>query len=157
GFQHLHTFSDPRRVPPLFQEIQPDLVLLDLRMPHLDGLSLFKQLRNQIPADTYLPFLILTADSSDRARKEALSLGAKDFVTKPFDQMEVVLRSYNLLETRFLHLELQRHNRTLEARVQERTRELKETQVEILRRLALAAEFRDDDTGQHTQRVGRLA
>jgi putative two-component system response regulator len=157
GFQYLHTFTDPRRVAPLFQDIAPDLVLLDLRMPHLDGLLLFKQLRSQIPEGAYLPFLVLTADQSDRAKKEALSLGAKDFLTKPFDQMEVVLRSYNLLETRFLHLELQRHNHTLEQKVQERTRELRETQVEILRRLALAAEYRDDETGQHTQRVGRLA
>lgn len=157
GFRHLHSFTDPRQVEHQFQEISPDLVLLDLRMPHVDGLSLFKQLRSQIPHDSYLPFLFLTADLSDRAKKEALSLGAKDFLTKPFDQMEVVLRSYNLLETRFLHLELQRQNRTLEERVRERTRELKETQVEILRRLALAAEFRDDVTGQHTQRVGRLA
>jgi putative two-component system response regulator len=157
GFQYIHTFTDPRRVAPLFQEIGPDLVLLDLRMPHLDGLLLFKQLRSQIPEGAYLPFLILTADQSDRAKKEALSLGAKDFITKPFDQTEVVLRCYNLLETRFLHMELQRHNLTLEEKVQERTRELKETQVEILRRLARAAEFRDDETGQHTQRVGRLA
>ncbi len=157
GFQYLHTFTDPRRVAPLFQEIRPDLVMLDLRMPHLDGLSLFKQLRSQIPEGTYLPFLILTADQSDRAKKDALSLGAKDFLTKPFDQMEVVLRSYNLLETRFLHLQLQKHNQTLEEKVRERTRELRDTQVEILRRLAVAAEFRDDETGQHTQRVGRLA
>jgi len=157
GFLCLHSFTDPRRVPPLFEEINPDLVMLDLRMPHIDGLSLFKQLRSRIPEGAYLPFLILTADLSDRAKKDALSLGAKDFLTKPFDQTEVVLRSYNLLETRFLHLELQRHNRTLEEKVQKRTQELKETQVEILRRLALAAEFRDDVTGQHTQRVGQLA
>jgi len=157
GFQHRYSATDPRRVPALFDEVNPDLVLLDLQMPHIDGLSLFKQLRSRIPEGAYLPFLILTADLTPRAKKDALSLGAKDFITKPFDQMEVVLRSYNLLETRFLHLELQRHNRTLEQKVQERTRELKETQIEILRRLALAAEYRDDITGQHTQRVGQLA
>jgi putative two-component system response regulator len=157
GFLYLHGFTDSRRVAPVFNEINPDLVLLDLRMPHIDGLSLFKQLRSRIPDDTYLPFLILTAELSAQVKKDALALGAKDFLTKPFDQTEVVLRSYNLLETRFLHLELQKHNRTLEERVRERTRELKETQVEILRRLALAAEFRDDVTGQHTHRVGQLA
>jgi len=157
GFIGLHGFTDPRRFLQLFSEIDPDLVLLDLRMPHVDGLSLLKQLRSRVPQDAYLPFMILTADLSDRSKKEALALGAKDFLTKPFDQLEVVLRSYNLLETRFLHVELQNHNRTLEQKVRERTRELEETRVEILRRLALAAEFRDDLTGQHTQRVGHLS
>ena len=157
GFEQLHCYTDPRRVLSDFGEINPDLVLLDLRMPHIDGISLFKQLRSRIPDGEYLPFLILTAELSDRVKKDALALGAKDFLTKPFDQREVVLRSYNLLETRFLHLELQKHNRTLEERVKERTRELKDTQVEILRRLGLAAEYRDDVTGRHTHRVGELA
>jgi putative two-component system response regulator len=157
GFVGLHGFTDSRRVLPLFSEIDPDLVLLDLQMPHIDGLSLLKQLRGRIPQNAYLPFMILTADLSAKSKKEALALGAKDFLTKPFDQLEVVLRCYNLLETRFLHLELQNHNRTLEEKVLERTRELEETRVEILRRLSVAAEFRDDVTGQHTQRVGHLS
>lgn len=157
GFVHLHGITDPREAVARFEEVNPDLVMLDLRMPHIDGLTLFKLLRERIPAGAYLPVLILTADSSDESKREALALGAKDFLTKPFDQTEVVLRSYNLLETRHLHLELRNHNRTLEEKVQERTRELKNTQVEILRRLAIAAEFRDDVTGQHTQRVGLLA
>lgn len=157
GFVTLHGFTDPRRVLPLFDEIDPDLVLLDLQMPHMDGLSLLKQLRSRIPHEAYLPFMVLTADPSDKTKKEALSLGAKDFLTKPFDQLEVVLRCYNLLETRFLHLELQNHNRTLEQKVRERTKELEETRIEILRRLSVAAEFRDDTTGQHTQRVGQLS
>jgi len=157
GFVGLHGFTDPRRVLPMFSEVDPDLVLLDLQMPYVDGLSLLRQLRSRIPQDAYLPFMILTADSSSKSKKEALTLGAKDFLTKPFDQLEVVLRCYNLLETRFLHLELQNHNRNLEQKVRERTMELEQTRVEILRRLAVAAEFRDDMTGQHTQRVGHLS
>jgi len=123
GFLCLHGFTDPRRFLQLFSEIDPDLVLLDLRMPHVDGLSLLRQLRSRIPQDSYLPFMMLTADHSDRSKKDALTLGAKDFLTKPFDQLEVVLRCYNLLETRFLHRELQNYNRTLEEKVRERTRE----------------------------------
>jgi signal transduction histidine kinase len=134
GFIGLHTFTDPRLVEPLFDEINPDLVLLDLRMPHIDGLSLFKQLGNRIPEGSYLPFLILTADLTNQTRKDALSLGVKDFITKPFDQMEVVLRCYNLLETRFLHLELQRHNQTLEDKVRERTSALEAIREELLRK-----------------------
>ncbi len=101
--------------------------------------------------------LVLTADSSQKPKQETLSLGAKDFVTKPLDLAEVLLRIYNLLETRWLHVELRRHSLTLAERVRARTRKLEEAQSEILHRLAMAVEYRDDCTGRHTQRVGHLA
>lgn len=157
GFLGLQTLSDPRQVLRLFAEFEPDLVLLDLRMPHVDGISLLKQLRSHIPEGVYLPFLVVTGDASERSRQEALRLGAKDFLTKPLRLAETVLRIYNLLETRFLYLELQEKNRELEHRVAERTRELQLAQDEILRHLALAADYRDDLTGMHAQRVGALA
>jgi len=157
GFIGLQSLTDARLVQPLFLDFQPDLVLLDLKMPHIDGLSLLKQLRSRIPDGVYLPFLIITGDLSQRTRQAALSLGAKDFLTKPINPAEAVLRMYNLLETRFLYLELQESNRILDERVQERTRELELAQVDILRHLALAADYRDDLTGLHAQRVGLLA
>jgi putative two-component system response regulator len=157
GFIGIQKLTDARMVLPLFADFQPDLVLLDLRMPHIDGLSLLKQLRSQIPEGTYLPFVIVTTDLSQRVRQEALSLGAKDFLTKPLNQGEAVLRIYNLIETRFLHLQLEEHNRALDGRVRERTRELEMAQDEMLRHLALAADYRDDLTGLHAQRVGLLA
>jgi putative two-component system response regulator len=157
GFLGLQSLTDARLVLPLFLDFQPDLVLLDLRMPHIDGLSLLKQLRSRIPESAYLPFLIITGDLSQRTRQAALSLGAKDFLTKPINPAEAVLRMYNLLETRFLYLELQESNRILDERVRERTRELEVAQAEILRHLALAADYRDDLTGLHAQRVGLLA
>ena len=91
------------------------------------------------------------------ARQEALSRGAKDFVNKPFHADEVLLRIRTLLETRFLYLQIQSQNQILEAKVRERTRELEAAQIEIIERLARAAEFRDDNTGQHTERVGQMA
>ena len=149
--------TDPRQVLDVFQEIQPDLVLLDLHMPHMDGFAVLEALRAATPADEYLPVLMLTGDGDRSVRERALELGANDFVVKPFEFSETLLRIRNLLETRRLHRALGRENRTLEEHVAQRTRQLQESQFETLRRLAHAAEFRDDDTGQHTQRVGELS
>ncbi|HEX6589819.1 MAG TPA: HD domain-containing phosphohydrolase, partial [Longimicrobiales bacterium] len=87
----------------------------------------------------------------------ALSAGAKDFMTKPLSPAELRLRVRNLLETRYLHEELRVNNESLEQRVVERTREVEEARLDVLYRLARASEYRDDQTGRHTQRVGRLA
>jgi putative two-component system response regulator len=157
GYVHVQGITDSRRALGVFSQFKPDLVALDLQMPHVDGFALMKQLRSRIPVGTFVPILILTADNSKKTKQEALSLGAKDFLTKPFDVEETLLRIYNLLETRSLHIELQKQNTTLEERVSARTRDLELAQLEILQRLALAAEYRDDCTGQHTQRVGNLA
>jgi putative two-component system response regulator len=157
GYSRLEGITDSRKALNAFSESKPDLVALDLQMPFVDGFDLLKQLRSRIPSGTFVPILILTADNSRKAKQTALSLGAKDFLTKPFDVEETLLRIYNLLETRWLHVELQNQNTTLEERVSERTRDLELAQLEILQRLALAAEYRDDCTGQHTQRVGILA
>lgn len=157
GFTNVRTTTDGHDAIRLFEQEPPDLVLLDLHMPRLDGFAILEQLVPRIPADTYLPILILTGDTSAAVRHQALSAGAKDFLGKPFDLMEVVLRIKNLLETRRLHLELRDHNAGLETVVAERTRELRGAQIEILARLAWAAEFRDDDTGRHTQRVADLS
>ena len=157
GYQHLRSITDSRTALAAFTEFQPDLVALDLRMPHVDGFALLKQLRSRVPEGAFVPMLVLTADNSRKAKQDALALGAKDFVTKPIDRMEILLRIYNLLETRWLHVQLQGHTATLEQKVRDRTRQLEEAQLEILERLALAAEYRDDCTGQHTRRVGELA
>ena len=125
-------------------------------MPHLDGLEVMDEL-NQIAEASYLPILMLTGDVTQEAKREALSRGAKDFLNKPFHTDEVLLRIGTLLETRFLYLQIQRQNQMLEAKVRERTRELEAAQIEIIERLARAAEFRDDNTGQHTERVGQMA
>jgi putative two-component system response regulator len=157
GYSRLDGITDSRKALNVFSEFKPDLVALDLQMPFVDGFDLLRQLRSRIPSGAFVPILILTADNSRKAKQTALSLGAKDFLTKPFDVEETLLRIYNLLETRWLHVELQNQNATLEERVSERTRDLELAQLEILQRLALAADYRDDCTGQHAQRVGILA
>jgi putative two-component system response regulator len=154
GYTRLKSLTDPRAFMSFYSIFQPDLILLDLHMPHLDGFAVMEQLAPALPDGTYLPILVLTADITPEAKQRALSSGAKDFLTKPFDPTEVLLRIGNLLETRYLHLQLRDQNQILEQKVRERTRELEEAQIEILERLARAAEYRDDETGRHTQRVG---
>ena len=154
GYTRVTGVTDSRSVVSLFLECRPDLILLDLHMPHLDGFAVMERLQPLIDGGTYLPILVLSADITQAGRQRALSMGAKDFVTKPFDATEVLLRIRNLLETRFLHLRLQGDNQLLEDRVRERTKDLEEARLEILERLAVAAEFRDDSTGQHIRRVG---
>jgi len=156
-FNSYQSITDSPRTLPVFLEYQPDLILLDLQMPILDGFDVMKQLRACLSPDDYLPILVLTANITSEAKRRALSEGAMDFLTKPFDAMEVVLRIKNLLQTRLLHVQLQGQNRLLDQKVRERTAALEETQVEILERLALAAEYRDDETGEHIKRVGRIA
>ena len=156
GFWRLESTMDSREAASLYVRHRPDLILLDLHMPHMDGLQVLDTLR-EIAEATYLPVLILSGDLTPEARRDALSRGAKDFVNKPFQPDELLLRIKTLLETRFLYLEIQSQNQVLEAKVRERTRELVEAQIEIIERLAIAAEFRDDNTGQHTQRVGQMS
>lgn len=157
GYRRLFCTTDSRRVVDLFREVEPDLVLLDLHMPYLDGFAVLAQLAELVPDGEYLPILVLTADVAEEARERALSSGAHDFLTKPLQRTEVLLRIRNLLSTRILHRKLQRNNAELHERVLERTRELEEARIEVLDRLMLAAEYRDDETGQHTRRVGENA
>jgi putative two-component system response regulator len=153
-FTTYRSITDSREVLQAFIDYLPDLVLLDLQMPYLDGFAVMKQLKACIAPGDFLPILVLTADITSDAKRRALSEGALDFLTKPFDATEVVLRIKNHLHTRALHVQLQEQNQKLDQKVRERTEELEATQIEILERLALAAEYRDDDTGQHTKRVG---
>lgn len=157
GITQVECTTDPLEALPLYRRIDPDLVLLDLHMPGLDGIAVLEQLREAVPPGGFLPILIITGDDTTAPRRTALTRGATDFLVKPFDLPEVVLRIRNMLETRFLHLRLQSQNQGLEDKVAVRTRELQEAQLEVLERLAIAAEFRDDETGRHTQRVASVA
>jgi putative two-component system response regulator len=97
---------DPTEALRLYDEFEPDLVLLDLHMPKLDGFAVMKLLEDRISSDAFLPVLVLTADVQPEVKPRALAAGAKDFVNKPFDRTEVLLRIQNLLQTRFLHLRM---------------------------------------------------
>lgn len=132
GYMAVRGITDPRRALSEFQAFAPDLVLLDLLMPGLDGFGVMAQLRPLIPEGGFLPILVLTAEISAEAKRRALSEGATDFLAKPLDTVEVLLRIRNLLHTRALHLQLQNENDVLEARVQERTQELADARGQVL-------------------------
>jgi putative two-component system response regulator len=157
GYHDLWSTTDANAVIAGWAEHRPDVVLLDLHMPGTDGLQLVRRLRACTSDAPYLPIIVLTGDTSAEARRQTLDAGASDFLTKPYDTTEVLLRVRNLLEIRRLHLKLAEENRTLEERVQERTTALLAARFEILERLATATEMRDDDTGDHTRRVGELS
>ena len=157
GFTDVETTTSPAEALRNCAADTPDLLLLDLHMPGTDGFEVMDTLGPAIRTDAGPPVLVLTADITQATRHRALSAGARDFLSKPFDPDEVLLRVRNLLTVRSCERKLAEHNERLEQAVRARTRELEVSRLEVLDRLALLAEFRDDDTNQHAQRVGRSA
>jgi EAL domain-containing protein (putative c-di-GMP-specific phosphodiesterase class I)/AmiR/NasT family two-component response regulator len=130
--------TDPRQVVDACRSFEPDLVLLDLHMPDLDGIQVLQMMSERLTPDNFVPTIVLTADWTADARERALSAGAKDFITKPFDRIEVLLRVRNLLETRSLYSRLQRQKAAIQAELdakiaeeEARDRELRERQRRI--------------------------
>jgi putative two-component system response regulator len=156
GYANRSSTTDSSTVLALCAGNPPDLVLLDLHMPSPDGFEVMELLSPWIE-ERWFPILVLTADITPEAKQRALSSVARDLLTKPFDRIEVLLRIKNLLEVRFLQLELRKQNLILDQRVYERTQDLGDARLDLLERLALAAEYRDDDTREHTRRVGRAS
>jgi PleD family two-component response regulator len=127
GYKNYVSLTDSRELLDQFRLHQPDLILLDLMMPKLDGYAVMKQLTGWLPTGTYLPIMVITADVSRTSRQKALSLGAKDFLTKPIDATEATQRIYNLLFTRQLCRQMD-----------ERTRRSEQQAAESISRIALA-------------------
>lgn len=113
GYKNLICTTDPREVVQLYRDSKPDLILLDLMMPYLDGFEVMARLRPLAAHESFMPILVLTGDVATATRQRALQEGARDFLAKPFDDLEVMLRIKNLLETRFLHQQLHHYNQRL--------------------------------------------
>lgn len=150
GFTNIVCESDAREAMLHTTTDHPDLIVLDLMMPYYDGYAILERVQQLVQKDLFLPVVVLTADLSRSARERALKLGACDFLLKPVDPVEVVLRLTNLLQMRQIYLRLQ-------AREQRGHEALLDAQHEMLERLALAAECHDELTGMHNRRVGLLA
>ncbi len=157
GFTQITSTTKPKDGLSMVRHQEPDIVLLDLMMPEIDGFGFMKEVRAESDVLQTLPILVLTADPSPDTKKRALAVGANDFLTKPFDPVEVVLRTNNLLRTRQLTKDLAIANSQLEDLVGLKTTQVDVTRVQVLDKLALAAEYRDDDTKEHTRRVGQLS
>lgn len=156
GYRNTLGTSDPETVAQLVVDFDPDLILLDLRMPGRDGIAILQQLE-PYTRRFYLPIIMLGDELPEESRNAALMAGARDFIAKPFDVATVRSRVGNLLETRILHLQLAERNAFFERRVKERTQEAEASRLEVLERLALVAEYRIDPSGEHPRAVGVLA
>ncbi len=156
GFTNVQSSQDPRQGMILFEKVKPDLLILDLNMPHLDGFQIMEKLQDRRSSE-FLPILICTNELGIEGRVKAFERGANDYINIPYESVEIITRIKNLIEMRHLHLELSDQKDILEQKVKDRTRELKETQHDIIRRLARAAEYRDNETGMHIARMSHYS
>ena len=153
GYARVASTTTPQEVPALHRENRYDLILLDLHMPGMDGFELMEALKDN-DGDSYLPVIVLAAEPAHKLR--ALQAGAKDFISKPFDLLEVKTRIHNMLEVRLLYRKLEGYNEVLERMVRERTAELRESELRFRRLTELASDWywEQNDTGAFTQVSG---
>ncbi len=157
GYKELRGFTDPLKFCSAFDSVDPDLIVLDIGMPGPDGHNLLDTLCSKRSPDTFLPVLAIGAPDDLEVRRRTIEAGAKDFLAKPIQIPDFILRVYSLLDTRFLERRLRENYRVLMAQMERRTREVGQAHVETLERLAQVAELRDDNTGRHAHRVARLS
>jgi putative two-component system response regulator len=156
GYQNITSVNHPKDALELLETFRPDLLCTDKQMPSMTGVELTQAVRKTHSVQD-LPIIMLTADSHEESEGEALSKGANDFISKPYKSTQIQARVRNALLNRFLALELHQANELLEEKVRERTKALENAYIETLERLVLATEQRDDVTGQHAKRVGKLS
>lgn len=153
GYTRIASTMNPHEVSELYRQNRYDLILLDLQMPRMDGFQVLDALK-EIEPESYLPVLVITAQPGHKLR--ALQAGAKDFVSKPFDLVEVQTRIHNMLEVRLLYKQLEDYNKKLEQTVAERTAELRESEARFRRLTELASDWywEQDEKGQFTKVYG---
>jgi putative two-component system response regulator len=156
GYESFVVTTDAREALALVDRESPDILLLDIMMPHVSGLDILAAVRNN-EHSVHLPIVILTAANDQSIKRQAIELGASDFLSKPVDPSELIPRVRNVLIVKQHADHLEKYSQELEAEVLRRTAELARSRQEVIHCLARAAEFRDDDTGRHVLRVGRYA
>lgn len=156
GYHELVLVQDPREVLDRYREVRPDLILLDINMPHLDGYQVMEQLKT-LDDPLIPPIVILTAQHGHDHMLKALALGARDFVSKPFERVELLMRVRNLLDAQIAHRLVHDQKSVLDELVRIRTMELRETRLQVVRQLGRAAEYRDNETGLHIIRMSQVS
>lgn len=156
GYSNFVTLSNPRDAFSIIQQEQPDVVLLDIMMPHVTGLDLLK-MRQYSPEFHHIPFIILSATSESQVKRDALRLGATDFLAKPVDSSDLTVRVRNSLVVKRHHDTLANYAIELERQVKLRTQQIERSREQIIHCLARAAEYRDNETGAHVIRVGKYS
>jgi PAS domain S-box-containing protein len=153
GYTRIESTMDPSAACDLHRKNRYDLILLDLQMPGMDGFEVMEGLK-KIEKDCYLPVLVITAQPDHKLR--ALAAGAKDFISKPLDLVEVKTRIHNMLEVRLLYRQLEHYNQELEQKVQERTAELRESEERFRRLTELSSDWywEQDEKGNFTKVYG---
>ena len=153
GYSRIESTTNPHEVCALHRENAYDLILLDLQMPGMDGFQVMEGLKTS-ETDAYLPVLVITAQPGHRVR--ALLAGARDFVSKPFDLVEVKTRIRNMLEVRLLYRRLENYSKELEQTVRERTAELRESEARYRSLTELASDWywEQDQHGAFTKVSG---
>ena len=156
GYTNLVLMQDPREVLKRYHEQKTCLILLDINMPHLDGYQVMAQLK-ALNDPLTPPIIILTAQNENKYLLRALEAGARDYVTKPFNADELLMRVRNLLEVQQAHHLVHDQKTVLEEMVRERTEELRSSQLDVVRRLGRASEYRDEETGNHILRMSHIS
>lgn len=154
GYSDFITINDPRDAFKALKSEKPDVVLMDIMMPHLTGLDLLRY-RQRTPEFQHIPFIILSATSENQIKRDALRLGATDFLAKPVDPSDLTVRVKNALMVKRHHDHLSNYAIELERQVRTRTRQIERSREQIIHCLARAAEYRDNETGTHVIRVGK--
>jgi putative two-component system response regulator len=156
GYEFVDSLNDPRQAMAKIAEYKPDLILLDIMMPFIGGLDVLRAVKSR-ERGNLLPVIILSAASDVDTKREALALGATEFLAKPVDPNDLILRVRNALVVKAHHNQLADQARLLEEQVYYRTNQLRKSREQIVHALAKAAEFRDNETGMHVIRVGKIA
>lgn len=158
GYANIHIIRKAGEISDRQKELKPDIIIVSPLVSDTDPVEVLEQMKKDLPPDSYLPVVaLLSQDVSEEQRQRMLATAARDFIRDPIDKTEVSTRVASYLEARSLYVKMQKKQHILQEQLSSRNRELESAQFELLERLAMVVEHRDDDTGQHVQRVAKMS
>lgn len=158
GYGNIHIIRKAGEISDRQKELKPDIIIVSPLVSDTDPVEVLEQMKKDLPPDSYLPVVaLMSQDVSEEQRQRMLATAARDFIREPIDKTEVSTRVASYLEARSLYVKMQKKQHMLQEQLSSRNRELESAQFELLERLAMVVEHRDDDTGQHVQRVAKMS